>query len=661
MIGIFFNEQIIFIAITSFLLFMPGWLFLLAFFHRKQFAPLEKFVLAVPMSFVITTLAIIITNACGFALTQTTLISVLGVVLALLCFGIFRKKKELKHNTNQIFTFTKKQAILITILIVFTIVIKGTFLINAIFPTATDLGHHMFWVEKITKEQSLPEYKKTEILVKNDEIFLSKPKPIADFIVGEHVIFATIKTFTGQTTVSIFPSLILFIINIFTVLMIFILTRQLTSTYTHGDIVSIFSLLFTGPLWAISGAGAKFVSGGVIGNIIGNLLIPTIIYFLYRAFCEKKPTLLIPAIITATALAYTHHLSTFIFGYIFIFSIITFIIFQRKGLRGYKNIFLLIKNYYIIPLLIIVIASLFFLHPPSYLNGETVSSSVGAPSKSTRTGIHFNQMMYMLGETRFILGLIGFFAVTGFMSLWRYGKLDHIDKKHYPVNIYAGSLILGWCGALLGMSMFPHILQVNIISSRIATYSAFPLAILSAFSLVWLGTTLLRNKDKRFFIPQGIILTFFFITLTYAFATGMRDNSTSMNDMPKTNSALQTFHAGHYANKAFGKNAENNDYWMIKDHNYITADTWLKVFFAHDYSYPLSRSYFKRYETNPNRERCTLHMISSPESPEAQSCFTNLSTKIILVNTEQDASQFLHSENFYRIYQNNELSLFVRK
>ena len=100
---------------------------------------------------------------------------------------------------------------------------------------------------------------------------------------------------------------------------------------------------------------------------------------------------------------------------------------------------------------------------------------------------------------------------------------------------------------------------------------------------------------------------------------------------------------------------------VCKDHNYITSDTWLKVFFADDYAFPLSRSYFKRYETNPNRETCTREMISSPKTEFAQECFDNLNVHAILVNTEQDAEQFKSSDDFYRVYQNNELSLFIRK
>ena len=657
----FFHEQSIFLIITFAILCIPGWFFILAFFHRNHFALIEKFILSVPLSFTIVTLGILTADSFGLTLTKNNIISVIGVMIFCLFAFSFKRKEELPHNKNSIFTFTKTQTVLITLLIIFTIIIKSIFLINAIFPTATDLGHHMFWVEKIAQEQSLQNYEKIDVVIDGNNTSLSEPEKIADFIVGEHIIFAVIKILTNKTTISTFPSLVLFVFNIFTILTIFILTRRLFDTYKYGSVVAILALLFVGPLWAISGAGAKFVSGGVIGNVIGNLLIPTIIYFLYRAFRAREALFLIPAIVTTTALAYTHHLSSFIFGYIFLFSILAYIIFQKDGLNGYRNIFALLKNYYVIPLLFIAIVSLFFLHPPSYLDSESISSSVGAPSKSTRTGIPFSQLMYTLGEARFVFGVIGLVILTISLFIYRISKYEHISKKYHPLTIYGSAFLVGWCGALLGMSMFPHILQVNIISSRIATYSVFPLAILAGFSLVWIVAMALRHKDNRMFMPQMSISIFLLISFIYVFSTGMRDNATSLNDAPKTNSALQTFHVGNYASKVFSTKVKNGNFWMVKDHNYITSDTWLKVFFADDYSFPLSRSYFKRYETNPDREHCTLHMISSPTSSEAQKCFTDLSVKTVLVNTEQDAAQFLRSENFSRIYQNNELSLFVRK
>jgi len=661
----FLSQQLLFIFITFGLLIIPGWFFLSALFHRDRFALLERFVLSVPISFVIITLAIISINALHIPLTkENILITLCVVVIPFILASIFIKH----HCTGQtcpssttIFHFSKKQTLTITILIIFTILVKGFFLINTIFPTATDLGHHMFWVEKITVDQQLPDYKKIEVVMNNNAASFTEPKDIADFIVGEHIIFAVIKTLTGQSVVSTFPSLFLFVINIFTVLLIFILTRRLFEKYKYGANIAIFTLLFIGPLWSISGAAAKFISGGVIGNILGNLLIPTIIYFLYRAFHEKKATLLVTAILLITGLAYTHHLSTFIFGYIFIFSIIGFIILQRDGWDGYKKLFLLLKNPYIIPLLILAVSMLLFLVPPSYLDRDAISSSVGAPSKSTRTGVPFEQLMYMLGSARFVFGIIGLLILSFFAFLHRIGALPHTSKKNTPTNIYGTVFLLGWGWALILMSLVPHFLKVNIISTRIATYGAFPLAILAGFSIIWLISTLSYHKKDTLILPQFLTSLTLFTIITFTFVSGIHDNATSMNDAPKANKALQTFHVGGYASKVFKNEISQNNFWLVKDHNYITSDTWLKVFFAHDYSLPLSRSYFKRYETHPDRETCTREMISAPKSDFAKNCFTNLNVHAVIVNTEQDAGQFLTNDNFYRIYQNNELSLFIKK
>lgn len=659
----FFTEQFLFLAVLFVILIIPGWFFLIALFPHNQFAPLEKFVLSVPLSFSLLTLTIIVIDACTVSLTYTNILITLITltVIPLITHSIIRKN-DTSHVHNEIFAFSKKQTFLIIILVIMTIAIKGLFLINTIFPTATDLGHHMFWVEKIVKEHSLPQYEKIEILTtENDSHTLSEPQKIADFIVGEHILFAIVKTFTGQSTVSTFPSLILLVINIFTVLILFILSRRFFERYYYGVYVAILTLLFIGPLWTISGAGAKFVSGGVIGNVIGNLLIPTIFYFLYRAFVHKDARILIPALLTTTALIYTHHLSTLIFGYAFIFSIIAYVIVQKNGLHGYTRIFSLLRNYYIVPLLIIMIAVIFVIHPPSYLDSTTIATSIGAPEKSSRTGISFTALMYTLGEARFIFGVIGFFILSLLLTSVRIGRSTYTNKSTNPTNIYAGAFLIGWCGALLGMTLFPHILQVNIISSRIATYCIFPLAILAGFSIVCLATFMFQHKNHTLKIPQVFFMLTYLTIFSYIFITGMHDNATSLNAAPKTNAALQTFHAGKYASEAFENKIMHGDFWMVKDHNYIVADTWIKVFFANDYSYPLSRSFFKRYETNPQRETCTLEMISTPDSPTARTCFNDLTVQAVLVDTDQDASQFTTNDQFERIYQNNDHSLFIKK
>ncbi|XLQ20209.1 MAG: hypothetical protein ACKUBY_00320 [Candidatus Moraniibacteriota bacterium] len=657
----FLLQQLLFISVTFGLLIIPGWFFLIAFFNKDKFATLEKLILSVPISFSIITLSVITINAFGISLTKQNLfITFISIITPLILISLFKKHAKLTSNKD-IFNFSKKQTLLIVVLIVFTIISKGIFLTNTIFPTATDLGHHMFWVEKITVDAQLPTYEKIKIDPETN--IFTPPEHIADFIVGEHIIFAVIKTFTNQSIVSTFPSLVLFIVNIFTILMMFILTRRFFSSYRYGAEIAILTLLFIGPLWAISGAGAKFVSGGVVGNLLGNLLIPTILYFIYRAHKDNSSMLLVPAIITITALAYTHHLSAFIFGYIFIFSVLGLAFFNRDGFTTYKKIFSLLKNPYIIPLLILAITSLLFLAPPSYLDRDAISSSIGAPSKSTRTGVPFTQLMHMLGEARFVFGLIGLLIFTTFYTLRRFGykKLINIGKKDNPTNIYGVAFLFGWGWALLLMSLVPQLLKVNIISTRIATYGAFPLAIFSAFAIMWIINIILNEKRKTVILPQFLLLSFLFIIITFTFVSGLHDNATSLNDAPKTNKALQTFHSGEYMSEKFKENISKNNFWLVKDHNHITSDTWLKVFFADDYSFPLSRSYFKRYETNPNREICTREMISNPDSEFAITCFQNLNVHAVLVNTDEDEGQFKSNDNFYRIYQNDELSLFIKK
>jgi len=43
-------------------------------------------------------------------------------------------------------------------------------------------------------------------------------------------------------------------------------------------------LLFLGVLFAVTAPQAKYVSGGVMGNIFGNFFMPLAFYFYYRGF-----------------------------------------------------------------------------------------------------------------------------------------------------------------------------------------------------------------------------------------------------------------------------------------------------------------------------------------------------------------------------------------
>jgi hypothetical protein len=102
---------------------------------------------------------------------------------------------------------------------------------------------------------------------------------------------------------------------------------------------------------------------------------------------------------------------------------------------------------------------------------------------------------------------------------------------------------------------------------------------------------------------------------------------------------------------------------VLKDHNYITADSWMKLFFMKGYRYPLSRGLFSRYESTGNRsgDTCTLDMISKPGSDEAKKCFSDTGTDFVMVNPKFDSAQFQRLSNFDQVYENNEIAIYYRK
>jgi hypothetical protein len=204
--------------------------------------------------------------------------------------------------------------------------------------------------------------------------------------------------------------------------------------------------------------------------------------------------------------------------------------------------------------------------------------------------------------------------------------------------------------------MKPHLLKVNIISSRISNYLIFPLVILAGFAIVWTFDILREKNSQKSYLPSYLIFTFFTLIFLFITTNGMYDNAASLKNIPNIKTSVQTFNVADRLNSVLKK-----DSWLVKDHNYVDADAWIKIFFARDYSFPLSRAYFQRYENNPYRETCTLLMISQPNTAEAIECFEELNVDTILVHTDHDAAQFASSDNFSKIYENDEVSVFLRK
>ncbi len=670
----FIQEQLLFYFAIIIVLFTPGWFLMRAIFKKEtNFGMIEKFVISFGLSIISVDFLMILMGKSKILLTQKNILITIGL-FSLLCYLLkkFSQKtrsrisKILKFNfaSLRIFAFrddirkktanSNKHTFLIIIILFFTIFIKTAYLKNTIFPTSTDLGHHMYWSKLISQTGELPIYEKNKIITADNTYQISEPQPIADFIIGEHLIFSAINLISGVNFISYFPSIILFLINIMSLLTMFILTLQLFKNKT----TAIFTLFLLGPLWAISSPQAKFVSGGVIGNLLGNLFIPLALYFYFRAF--KNPTakhssrLLTTALFITVGLFYTHHLSGFIFLFISGFITATFLlllIFNR-----FRNSYSIrIKPYAkliffpsAIVFLLLTALFLLFVYAPAYLQTSAVDTAVGSPSKSTRAGLSFTQLKYTVGEPRLALGLAGL-AFLLFHSLKNNSKIK--NSSPHTVGYWLPTVFLfGWSLSTLIMTIKPHWLGINIPSGRIGNYVAFPIIITGALILNYI----LKNDS---YLPKKMKFATYYLLLASLLVFGVYDNLHSFKSKSDFKKANQVFHATAYLNDS---HLNNNDI-VLKDHNYLTADTWLKLFFMRDYSYPFSRSYFKRYEDKTKqREMCTLWMISEPNSQRGQKCYNETSVNFVIVNPKIDNAQFQNSNNFWKVYANNEVSIYYQ-
>jgi hypothetical protein len=283
-----------------------------------------------------------------------------------------------------------------------------------------------------------------------------------------------------------------------------------------------------------------------------------------------------------------------------------------------------------------------FIYTPTYLNPKAINTAVGAPSKASRMGLTLDQLKSTAGEARFA------FALAGILLLFFARKIGK----------YRQAFLIGWIGALTLMSLEPNLLFVNIPSDRIASYIVFPAAIVAACMLTHVFILLKDNDSSngKNYLSSSFILITFFAFMLFAATNGFFDNSQSLNSSNSTNEAIQTYAASKY----LAQNSTEQDI-ILKDHNYLSGDSWIKLFFMHGYNYPLSRGYFKRYEdeTKP-REQCTNFMISLPNGPEAKQCFSGTNTDFIMINSKIDSGQFAKLENFWQIYSSDEVGIFYK-
>lgn len=641
----FFFQQFAFYLTIPIVFFAPGYFLMLAIFGKKYLSSLEKFAFAFSSSIIIVNFLMIFVGRFAIPINRASLLLSI-TIFSEICYFIYHKKARIPIEENKIAnnTFSKKELFAILAILSLTIFIKTIYLSNAILPTSTDLGHHMYWTKTIVTSGQIPQYQEFDI---TENSTISEPQPIADFIIGEHLVFAATSIISGIDVVSYFPVLVLYLIHIMGIITLFILSLLIFKNSAQKNLVGIMTLFFAGPIYALSSPQMKFVSGGVIGNTIGNLLIPFTIYFFVRALSEKDSKKLAYTIFAGLGLAYTHHLSTFVFVFITIFTIALFAIFTLANKNHFKEMLACIQQWgkiiwrlEILCIIIFAVAFIAFFYTPTYLNFKAVDTAVGAPSKATRTGLTFEQLKFTAGEARMILGLIGIFMLM----------LVTKRRKEYGIIF-----LLGWSMAIAIMSLRPNWLFIDIPSNRIASYIVFPMTILASYAFVMIISAI--KNSQRQHISNSFSITIIFMLLAFFTIGGFYDNSKTLNLDSSPKSTLQTYAASKYlAEKS------NDSEMIIKDHNYLAADAWIKTFFMRGYNYPLSRAYFKRYEDPiKQREQCTLLMISTPSLPEAQKCFVGTNTNFLMINPKYDAAQFQKSSEFWQIYSADDVSIFYKK
>ncbi len=634
------TEQLFFFLVLTGLFVLPGFWFV-RFLGEERLSFLEEILLGLASGMTLSNFTLLILDALHLPL-NAALVSFASLILLCLFYSLVKFSSTNRNACKPSFGKVSLPFVGATLLLVFlTVVVKTIYLQNTIFPTATDLGHHLFWVKKITQEEKLPVYEKQKLLIQDGQVILTEPKPVADFIIGEHTPFAAVNKLTGADLFGPEPVLFLFVLNVAGILALFVLARRLFDSFRVGHLAALAILFLAGPLWAISGAQAKFVSGGVVGNIMGNFFLPLIVLVLFLAVKNFSARLTALFFFLLAGLIYIHHLSTFVLLYVLVFVTIFLLFSERARLRtDFPKYLKMVFSPPVLAILTLMAALFLFVRLPQYLNPQDIAGATGTPQKETRTGLSWVQFMHVLGEPRFALSLVGLTLSLFFVfSARRVRRLG---------AVFVAAPFL----ATLLMTLYPQLLGVNIISSRIANY-----AVLFALPAAAAGLTflLVGCKNLRFPLRKFLPLVLMF----YIAVVGLYDNAQSLRQAPNVTKAQQTFAAGDYVRK-FVTPGE----WVLKDHNYLTADTWLKLSFLRDYSYPLSRSYFKRYEDKyKKRERCTLLMISEPFGELAQKCFAALNVRYLIVNPNYDGAQFRLKDNsdFARVYLSDDAAVYYRK
>lgn len=645
-----FTFSLSFLAVLFFGFFLPGYLLLRHLAPKRALSSVEILLFSSALSIGIIDFALLLLGSFSYALS-TSIISIFYACFYALLFGLFYFRKiQLFPKKTPPLLDTRKSVLLASVLLFFIFFVKTFYLSGTILPTSTDFGHHLYWSKLISDTQSLPVYEKSEIVLRDGSYSVSEPAAISDFIIGEHLPLSFLHIFIGSSYFGTFPVLFLFLLNLFSVLayslLFYLLLSYIAKENKWQDIKDssffLLGLLAFGSVFALASPEMKFVSGGVIGNLFGNFFLPLIFIAFFRFLVEKRPSHLAIFFLLIATLAYTHHLSTFILLYVLVFFTFVLLLFFQK------KFFLYVKSWFTMALkpaplftLLSIGCFAFFVTMPTYLETNAVTTAVGTPTKTTRTGLTLFQLTSSNSAYTLGLSFVGLVLIAGLAVLRR--------------NL-AAAFLFAYGSVLLIMTLAPTLLLVDIPSNRISHYLGYPLTLLALFATFFLYQKY-RESIPSLEFRNPIVIAGCLVFFLAFIAPGLEDNSQTLTTNNQALFVQETFTASEY----LARNVSSTDL-ILKDHNFIQAsDTWMKLFFNKGYDYPLSRSYFKRYEDNPEREQCTLAMIATPNTVFGQKCFTDLPVRFLVVNPKYDLGQFTKSSQFSLVYTSANVAIFEVK
>jgi hypothetical protein len=634
-----------------FIFILPGYSLLYLFFPKKFLNLLEKIVLSLALSITEINFLIIILDKFKIVLNFSNLFSVTALLIAiplvLSTFPWFKKlakKTEKRLKSKDKTKFGRKFNLIFYFLIALTFILSARFIASDIVPNNTDLGHHMYWVKLMARDEKIPDYESSDV------------------IIGEHLPFLILNKISGVEILSSLPTIFLFFLTIFSMFAVFILTERIFK----NNYLSLIVYLLIGVFYVIASPFMKFVTGGVVGNLMGNLLIPLVLYSIFLAYKFKERKFLGLALFLYIGLFYIHHLSTFLLTFVILtFGLIHLLTpFFRFNNKSFKTKFKKFKSIFFnwlkmllrpLPLAVLIFFGviIFFVYTPHYVANDAYETVVKTPDKDSHQGVSISSFVSSIGEWRTILGLLGLLLLTLIFLLKNklIKRLKSFKKLslNFKINALNFAILFSWILILLILSFYPGLLKVDLPSRRVVNYLIAPLSITGALFLIFIFNLYKQSLKNKIFV---VLLFTLGLSLSL---NGISESIKYFRSDDQFEETVQLYHATRYLAQKTDQSET-----ILKDHANMTADTWIKYFFLRGYDYVISRTFDYKYEDNPDRDPCPFIMATAPDSKEGKACFEENSVDYVILKKNIDNFFFDLSDNFGKIYENETVVIYRR-